>query len=106
MRAFRIGSGIVVCASAWMTLLAAVPAARAEPNCACRYQGESYAVESCVCIDRGEGAQLACCELVLNNTSWSFTSEDCPSASRPQPQSTQQAAQPAPPSDRVTPAEK
>ena len=54
----------------------------ADPNCTCRYRGQSYTVSSCVCIDTGEGPRLACCGLVLNNTSWSFMDQACPMASQ------------------------
>lgn len=53
----------------------------AEPQCICRYAGQSYAEGTCVCMDRPSGAQeLACCGMVLNNTSWRFTGEGCPVA--------------------------
>jgi hypothetical protein len=56
--------------------------ALAGPDCTCRYRGVSYSVSSCVCIDTGEGPRLACCGTVLNNTSWSFTDQACPTTSR------------------------
>jgi len=93
MRAFRIGTG-VLCAAAWLALLAAAPAAFAEPKkCSCRYAGQSYEIKTCACIDRGDGPQLACCTIVLNNTSWTFTGKSCPKTSEittPAPRQTSQ----------------
>jgi len=59
-----------------------VPAgASAESQCSCRYAGQSYALGTCVCIDRpGIGPQYACCGMVLNNTSWQFSDKGCPTA--------------------------
>jgi len=59
--------------------------ASADPDCTCRYRGLSYSVSSCVCIDTGDGPHLACCGIVLNNTSWSFTDQACPIARRDPP---------------------
>jgi|GEM_PF-2655217 len=93
-----------MCVSGAKTILAAVamlaffaviaPAAIADPNCTCRYRGQSYTVKSCVCINRGDGPQLACCELVLNNTSWSFSDKGCPTASKGGPGLVQSARGP------------
>ena len=53
----------------------------AETQCKCRSADQSYALGSCVCLDRpGLGAELACCGMVLNNTSWQFTGKGCPIA--------------------------
>lgn len=53
----------------------------AAPQCACRAAGQSYAMGTCTCIDRpGVGPEFACCEMVLNNTSWRFTGKSCPVA--------------------------
>ena len=53
----------------------------AETQCICRYAGQSYAVGTCVCMNRPDGTQQrACCGMVLNNTSWQITGEGCPVA--------------------------
>ena len=48
--------------------------ARADPNCTCRANGQSYALGQIVCI-RGKLAQ---CQMNLNNTSWQTIAETCP----------------------------
>ena len=93
MRCLSIASGLLL-ALTGLVMLAAAPAAIADPNCTCRYRGQSYTVKSCVCINRGDGPQLACCELVLNNTSWSFSAGGCPAASVDRPGSIQSAGRP------------
>lgn len=80
MRLTRIGSCL-----AGVALLLWSGIASADPDCTCRYRGVSYAVSSCVCIDTGEGPRLACCGIVLNNTSWSFTDQACPVTRRDPP---------------------
>lgn len=68
-----------------LALSAAAPnTARGEPNCTCRYAGQSYALNTCVCIVTPGGARMACCNLVLNNTSWTFTDDGCPVADAPE----------------------
>lgn len=55
----------------------------AGPSCTCRYAGQSFQVNSCVCITTSAvGPQVACCGMVVNNTSWTFTKNACPSAMR------------------------
>ena len=56
----------------------------AGPSCTCRYAGQSFQVNSCVCITTSAlGPQVACCGMVVNNTSWTFTKNACPSAALP-----------------------
>lgn len=57
---------------------------RAQTNCTCRYAGQSFALDTCVCITNSSGSRRACCGRVLNNTSWKFTNEACPIAAAPQ----------------------
>ncbi len=54
--------------------------ARAEPNCTCRYDGKLFELASCACLMTPSGPRMACCDQVLNNTSWTFTSRSCPIA--------------------------
>jgi hypothetical protein len=56
---------------------------RGEPQCTCRYAGQSFALETCVCLVTPEGARMACCDQVLNNSSWTFTGDTCPVALAP-----------------------
>ena len=62
-------------------LLAAAEAFAETPACTCRYAGQSYQQGTCACIVTSTGARRACCDKVLNNTSWSFKGETCPIAS-------------------------
>lgn len=64
--------------AAFAASLGIASAAFAGPNCTCRYKGQAYALESCVCLTTSEGPRLACCGMVLNNTSWKFTEKHCP----------------------------
>lgn len=48
--------------------------ARAGPECTCRYNGDNYRIGEMACI-RGE---LARCDMVTNNTSWTVIGDSCP----------------------------
>ena len=63
--------------------LLAAAGAQAEFNCTCRYAGQSYQQGTCVCIVTPNGARRACCNKVLNNTSWNFKADTCPIAEAP-----------------------
>ena len=65
-------------AAALVATLGAAALAYGEPNCTCRYKGQSYALDTCVCLSTSDGPRMACCGLVLNNTSWKFTKNRCP----------------------------
>ena len=73
----------------WIVFVALVCAlgfawpAKADSNCTCRYKGQSYALESCICLSTSAGPRLACCGMGLNNTSWNFTDQHCPVVERP-----------------------
>jgi len=54
--------------------------AQAGPECTCRFAGQSYQLKSCACITTPAGPRVACCGMVLNNTSWTFTQKACPLA--------------------------
>ena len=47
-------------------------------DCTCRYGGQSYAQNARVCIVTPNGARLAYCGKVLNNSSWIFKDDACP----------------------------
>lgn len=78
----RIMVGLIVFA---LALLAAAEAWAQTPVCTCRYAGQSYRMGTCACIVTSSGSRWACCDKVLNNTSWSFKGETCPVASAPVP---------------------
>ena len=65
------------------TMVALPVTVRGEPQCTCRYAGQSYALEACVCLVTPAGARMACCDQVLNNSSWTFTGDSCPVAHAP-----------------------
>jgi len=67
-------------AIAFAMFVASSAVALAGPSCTCRFKGESYAIDSCVCLSTSEGPRLACYGFVLNNTSWNFTKKLCPVA--------------------------
>jgi len=61
---------------------AAVPTvANAGPQCLCRYQGTFFKQGQCVCMRFGGSERMACCQQVLNNSSWSFRPGGCKVAS-------------------------
>ncbi len=73
-------SGLLACLGFAIICLGSVGSA-AEQQCICRSPDRSYVEGTCVCLQRPGGAQeLACCSRVLNNPSWRFTGEGCPTA--------------------------
>ncbi len=87
-------SALKHCAAAifFIATLTAASFASGEPNCTCRYKGQSYALDSCVCLSTSDGPRMACCGMVLNNTSWKFTKQHCPVVERASPAPTQSFA--------------
>lgn len=67
-----------------LAIVAALPgmAGAAGPNgeCTCRYKGEDVVEGQTACISTAKGPTLARCERVLNNTSWKFLDQPCPTA--------------------------
>lgn len=51
-------------------------------NCTCRAAGVEATIGQTVCLSTPNGQRLARCEMVLNNTSWTFLDGACPQASR------------------------
>jgi hypothetical protein len=62
-----------------MALIAALEArpAMADPDCTCRAQGRDFKLGQSVCLATPQGARIATCGMVLNNTSWQFTETPC-----------------------------
>lgn len=56
-------------------------AARADPNCKCRYFGKRYELGTVMCVM----GRLSRCVMVLNNTSWKPIADGCPEANRSLP---------------------
>jgi hypothetical protein len=77
---------------AFAAMFVIVGDAQSEPNCTCRYKGQSYALDTCVCLSTAEGPRMACCGLVLNNTSWNFTKKHCPVVENTPPRAKQSYA--------------
>jgi hypothetical protein len=75
--------GLVTTALGLVVLAAGAEPAHSEFECTCRYAGMSYEQNTCVCITTSSGQRFACCEKVLNNTSWSFKGGECPIAAAP-----------------------
>lgn len=57
-----------------------VPAYGGE-NCTCRARNVEAREGQTVCVKTPNGAQMARCEKVLNNTSWRFLGTPCPVSS-------------------------
>ncbi len=75
---------ILITAAVAGAVLASPNVVMGDPNCTCRYAGQSYALDTCVCIVTPQGARMACCGMVVNNTSWKFTRNGCPVAAAPE----------------------
>lgn len=60
--------------------------ADAAKTCQCRAGGEYYNTGSLICLGKGKNAQMARCEMALNNTSWKLLGERCPYAASTPPE--------------------
>jgi len=51
-----------------------------KPNvpCTCRFRGEDYQIGETACLKGPQGPRLARCDMTLNNTSWIFLDDGCP----------------------------
>lgn len=49
-------------------------------DCTCSHKGEKVPEGQKACIKTSNGAQMAQCSRVLNNTSWKFLGTPCPTA--------------------------
>ncbi|MEQ9327011.1 MAG: hypothetical protein RJQ21_06920 [Rhodospirillales bacterium] len=65
-------------------LLMASSVALAGPNCTCRYAGADFGLGACTCITISGKSKLACCDMVMNNTSWKFGEGTCPVSQAPE----------------------
>jgi hypothetical protein len=83
MRASVAGYAISMAVLVVLVSIAGLKPVRGEPNCTCRYAGLSFALNTCACLSTPSGVQRACCNMVLNNTSWEFTGDPCPLAAVP-----------------------
>ncbi len=60
-----------------------VSPAFAGENCTCRYKDSDIGEGQTICMHTPNGAQMATCSRVLNNTSWKFLGTPCPLAQAP-----------------------
>ena len=65
---------------ALLLLLALASSALAGPECRCRYLGREFEHGALVCITLDGRSKLARCDMLLNNSSWTFLKDGCPSA--------------------------
>lgn len=78
----RSALGLLACLGIAISFAGSTALAEEPAGCKCRAPDKSYAMGSCTCLERpGSGKEIACCEIVLNNTSWRFTGKSCPTAS-------------------------
>jgi hypothetical protein len=49
----------------------------AAADCTCRSQGRDFELGQSTCLQTPNGARIATCGMVLNNTSWKFTEAPC-----------------------------
>lgn len=70
----------LVLALASVAAIAVIPAGSARAECQCRYDGKVFEQGQLVCIRVGGATRLARCDMVLNNSSWSFLKDGCPTA--------------------------
>jgi hypothetical protein len=77
-RRFQIRAHPVFVA-ATVALIAALDArpTAADPDCTCRARGRDFVLGQSVCLATPNGARIATCAMVLNNTSWQFTETPC-----------------------------
>ena len=75
--AMRLTRLALLAASFALAAVTVPTAAIAGPDCLCRYQGTFYKQGQCVCMRFGGSERMACCNQVLNNTSWSFMAGSC-----------------------------
>jgi hypothetical protein len=91
--------------SAAVALLAALDAllSSAAADCTCRAQGRDFQLGERACLTTPNGARLATCGMVLNNSSWEFSEMSC-TVSAVLPPGPRLAAQISPPPPQIPPA--
>jgi hypothetical protein len=68
-------------AISFAALLTATLHSPAAADCTCRGPGVVAHHGQTVCLHTPDGPRLARCEMVLNNSSWTFLPDPCPEAS-------------------------
>ena len=71
--------------SAAIALVAVLDAllSSAAADCTCRAQGRDFQLGQTVCLTTPNGARLATCGMVLNNSSWEFSETPCTVSTMP-----------------------
>jgi uncharacterized membrane protein len=68
-------------ASLLVVLAVLAPAgASAEHKCQCLYHGKKFEQGELVCLRVDGATRLARCDMLLNNSSWTFVQTGCPTA--------------------------
>jgi uncharacterized membrane protein len=68
-------------ASLLVALAVLAPAgASAEHKCQCLYHGKKFEQGELVCLRVDGATRLARCDMLLNNSSWTFVQTGCPTA--------------------------
>lgn len=68
-------------ASLLVALAVLAPAgAAAEHKCQCLYHGKKFEQGELVCLRVDGATRLARCDMLLNNSSWTFVQTGCPTA--------------------------
>ena len=65
---------------ALLFLSALASPALAGQECRCRYLGREFEHGALVCITLDGRSKLARCDMLLNNSSWTFLRDGCPTA--------------------------
>jgi hypothetical protein len=73
--------------SAAVALVAALDTlwSAAAADCTCRAQGRDFELGQTACLTTPNGARLATCGMVLNNSSWQFSDAPCTVSAAPPP---------------------
>ena len=69
------------------TVVLYLSAGGANADCTCRAGGRDFELGAKTCLPTPSGARIATCDMVLNNTSWRFSSTPCPAAQSEPPAS-------------------
>ncbi len=71
----------IILTSAAAAILASAVATPASAECTCRGRnGVEVFLGETVCLPTPNGPRMARCEMVLNNSSWTFLNDPCPQA--------------------------
>jgi hypothetical protein len=73
-----MGKGLVLALAGLSAVL--ILASPASAGRHCRYEGRIFNQGDLVCINLSGKTRLARCEMMLNNASWNFVQDGCPTA--------------------------